>query len=177
MNTKNNKRRQATRERIEKLFIQLLQTREINQISVSDICKQAQINRSTFYANYADVYDLADTLRSQLEQEVSQLYDAKSASKYHSDNWLRLFHHIRDNQLFYKTYFKLGYDNTHSVELGQLHAMYPLFPPEYMGYHVEFFKAGFNAIVKRWLEGGCRETPEEMNGILVSEYKDRNKGI
>ncbi len=177
MNTKNNKRRQATRERIEKLFISLLQTREISQISVSDICKQTGVNRSTFYANYADVYDLANTLRAKLEQEVAQLYSSESSGKYHSDNWLRLFYHIRDNPLFYKTYFKLGYDNTHSVELGQLYNMYPVFPQEHMGYHVEFFKAGFNAIVKLWLENGCRETPEEMSEILISEYKNRPQSL
>lgn len=36
-----------------------------------------------------------------------------------------------------------------------------------------FFKAGLNAIVKKWLEGGCRETPEEMNEIIHSEYQGR----
>ncbi len=40
-----------------------------------------------------------------------------------------------------------------------------------MDYHVEFHKAGLNAIIKKWLNGGCVETPEEMEGILKSEYR------
>ncbi len=60
MNTPNNKRRKASQDKIEKVFIKLIQKYELNEISVSDICKLAEINRSTFYANYLDIYDLAD---------------------------------------------------------------------------------------------------------------------
>ena len=60
MNIKNNRRRRQSKERIEKAFIESLQTKELHQITVSDICKACQLNRSTFYANYEDIYDLAD---------------------------------------------------------------------------------------------------------------------
>ena len=40
-------------------------------------------------------------------------------------------------------------------------------------YHITFFQSGFNAIVKMWLAGGCKETPEEMNEIIRSEYQGR----
>ena len=60
MNTPNNKRKRESRERIEKVFIEYLQEKELSEISVSDICKQAGLNRTTFYANYADIYGLAD---------------------------------------------------------------------------------------------------------------------
>lgn len=35
---------------------------------------QAGLNRSTFYANYADIYALADVVRENLEQSVGALY-------------------------------------------------------------------------------------------------------
>ena len=44
---------------------------------------------------------------------------------------------------------------------------------KHLKYHIEFFRKGFNAIVKLWLEGGCIETPEEMQEILQSEYRGR----
>ncbi len=172
MNVKNNKRRRETRERIEKLFVEQLQTKEIDEITVSALCKLAGVNRSTFYDNYLDVYDLADCIRDRLAADVEQLYHGELASKYQADDWLRLFRHIYDNQIFYKTYFKLGYD-THPVDLSTLQAIYRVFPEQHMEYHVEFFKAGFNAIVKKWLQSGCRETPEELAEILRSEYRQR----
>ncbi len=173
MNIKNNRRRQQSQEKIEKVFIELLQTREISQVTVSDICKITELNRSTFYANYADIYELADTIGKKLEKEVEKLYENDIANKYNSNDYLRLFYHIRENQLFYKTYFKLGYDNRHRINLYDIYQADKFFDNKYIEYHMEFFKAGFNAIVKKWLEAGCKESPEEMAEILKSEYQGR----
>lgn len=63
------------------MFVQLVQTKEINQISVTEICKKANINRSTFYANYLDVYDLADKITEQIENEVALLYQEEREKK------------------------------------------------------------------------------------------------
>ena len=51
MNVKNNKRHQETIENIEKAFVLLLKDNELKEISVTELCKTAGINRSTFYAN------------------------------------------------------------------------------------------------------------------------------
>ena len=56
MNMKNNKRKRESMQKIEQVLVEFLQTKELNQISVSDICKKAGLNRSTFYANYIDIY-------------------------------------------------------------------------------------------------------------------------
>lgn len=173
MNTKNNRRRRDSIQRIEKAFIGLLQTRELNEITVSDLCKLSGLNRSTFYANYVDIYDLADKLRVHLEEEVNQLYRDEQSAPFNSHNFLKLFRHIRDNQLFYLTYFKLGYDSRHQPLLYDTSLARQYFDDQYIDYHIAFFKSGFNAIVKMWLAGGCRETPEEINEIIQSEYRGR----
>ena len=137
------------------------------------ICKLCGLNRSTFYANFADVYDLADKMRVHLEEEVNRLYESETVQKINSNDYLRLFRHIRDNQLFYRTYFKLGYDNQFKLKYYDIHQAQRHFDNQYIEYHVEFFRSGFNAIVKMWLAGGCRETPEEMEAIIRSEYQGR----
>lgn len=47
------------------------------------------------------------------------------------------------------------------------------FDNQHIEYHVEFFRSGLNAIVKMWLAGGCKESPEEMEKIIRSEYQGR----
>ena len=170
MNTKNNKRKRESLEKIEKSFINMLQSKGINQISVTDICKDTGLNRSTFYANFIDIYDLADKLKEKLEAEFSSQF-----SKKEQQNSLTMFKHIYDNQLFYKTYFKLGYDEKHSAYIYDTEMAEKYLEDENIKYHIEFFKSGLNAIIKMWLAGGCKETPEEMDKILKTEYKGRKK--
>ncbi len=173
MNTANNRRRRESVERIEKVFIDMLQTKELNEISVSDICKRAGLNRTTFYANYTDIYGLADSIRDKLENEVFEVYQEEINTGFNSNDYLKLFKYIKANQLFYKTYFKLGYDNnyriiTYDVNLAQEH-----FQNRFIEYHMEFFKAGITKIIKMWIENGCQESPEDMFEIIKSEYRER----
>lgn len=43
-----------------------------------------------------------------------------------------------------------------------------------MNYHIEFFKAGISAIIKKGLLNDCKETPEVINEIIKSEYKGKS---
>ena len=90
MNTKNNRRKRASMQKIEQVLVELLQTKELNQISVSDICKRAGLNRSTFYANYVDIYGLADAIREKLEAQVAELYKDEVEQGFNSNNYLIL---------------------------------------------------------------------------------------
>ena len=173
MNTHNNKRKKESMERIEKVFIELLQTREVSEISISDICKRARLNRTTFYSNYTDIYGLADTIRNNLENNLAELYRDEITRGFNSNNYLKLFQHIKDNQIFYQTYFKLGYDNNYKIIKYDVRLAKEHFQNRFIEYHMEFFKAGITQIIKLWLQNGCKESPEDMFEIIRSEYQGR----
>lgn len=173
MNTPNNKRKKESIERIEKVFISLLQTNELNEISVSDICKLAGLNRTTFYANYTDIYGLADSIRDKLEHNLSDLYRNEITRGFNSNDYLKLFRHIKDNQIFYKTYFKLGYDDSYKIITYDINLARQHFDNRFIEYHMEFFKSGITKIIKLWLQNGCKESPEDMYEIIKSEYQGR----
>lgn len=168
MNVKNNKRKRESVEKIEKVFVEMLQAKDLGQISITDICKETGLNRSTFYANFIDIYDLADKLREKLESDFSAQFqnplnrDAET-----------MFRHIYENQLFYKTYFKLGYDEKHQSFIFDTVRADNDFKGKHIKYHIEFFRNGINAIIKMWLAEGCKESPEEMAEILKAEYRGR----
>lgn len=178
MNTKNNKRRRESKKMIEKVFVDMLQTKEINEITVSDICKKAELNRSTFYSNYTDIYDLADKIRDRLLNQVDKSV-GKIGEFYSHTTFIKLFYHIKENQLFYKMYLKLGYDRDITVwEYNEDIAKKYLNGKktnENIYYHMEFFRSGLNAIIKKWLDNGCIESPEFMADIIKTEYDGRGK--
>lgn len=172
MNVKNNKRRKDSQEKIEKAFVELLQTKEIKEITVSSIIEATNLNRSTFYANYMDIFDLADKTREKLENEFSNLF---ADYDYFNERTgaLKMFKHIKENQIFYKTYFKLCYDDKHLISIYDKKRAEKEHINNNIKYHIEFFRNGLNAIIKLWLAGGCRETPEEMAEVLKAEYRGR----
>jgi AcrR family transcriptional regulator len=173
MNKPNNNKRKKSQEQIEKIFLQLIQKKNIDDISVSTICEKANLNRSTFYSNYIDIYDLAEKIKQQMEIEFAQFQSSNNA-KQDEDGYLSMFRYIKDNQIFFKTYFKLeeisnSLPTQYRIELAEKY-----YNNKFIDYHIEFFRAGLNAVIKKWLNNGCRETPEEINEIITSEYKNKN---
>ena len=175
MNTPNNKRKKESRERIMKVFVNELQTRDVYEISVTDICKLADINRSTFYANFIDILDLVDKTNEAMLNMFFEVYKEEFAEKRHSYDFLKLFKHIKENQIFYKTFFKLNenFDKSSFTYDTNQEAFKFLGSDKYVEYHIDFFQAGINAVIKRWLNTGCKESPEEINEIIKNEYKKR----
>lgn len=177
MNTPNNKRRKASRNKIETAFMELLQHHELNRISVTALCRAAGVNRTTFYANYLDICDLADAVQKRLEEEVAELFWSSAEPENAGIDHLRLLRHIRENQLFYKAYFKLGLDGRFRLTEYNTQMAAAYYDGQYIEYHIEFFRNGFNAVIKKWLQNDCRETPEEIYSIIVSEYTGRSAGL
>lgn len=173
MNIPNNKKRKTSVEKIEKTFLQLIQKKNIEDISVSTICEIAKLNRSTFYSNYIDIYDLAEKTKHKMAQEFAE-YQFSNNAKQNSEGYLAMFRYIKDNQIFFKTYFKLesicpDVPIQYHIDLAEKY-----YDNKHIDYHIEFFRAGLNAIIKKWLNNGCIETPEEINKIILSEYQNKS---
>ena len=173
MNVQNNKRKKSSMEKIEKIFLQLIQKKNIEEISVSTICEKANLNRSTFYANYIDIYDLAEKIKKDMEIEFAE-FQISMNSKTDETGYLNMFRHIKENQIFFKTYFKLEDISMSKPTEYRIDLAEKYYDNKYIDYHIEFFRAGLNAVIKKWLAGGCKESPEVINEIITSEYKNKS---
>ena len=62
MNTKNNRLIRETDEKIIRTVYRMMTEdhRPVGKITVREICEEADIHRSTFYAHYRDVYELVE---------------------------------------------------------------------------------------------------------------------
>ena len=59
--------------RLRDAFASLLITRSINKITVQDVVRKAEINRSTFYRYFLDLNDFIDWLDSDMITEITNL--------------------------------------------------------------------------------------------------------
>lgn len=172
MNIANNKRRKNSQEKIERVFVQLIQRKNIGEISVSTICEKAGLNRSTFYANYLDIYDLVEKVKGKMADDFAE-FQISQNSKQDPNGYLNLFKHIKENQIFFKTYFKLESISITPATQYNIDLATKYYNNEYIDYHIEFFRAGLNAIIKKWLNNDCQESPEVMANIILNEYKNK----
>lgn len=174
MNTKDNARKRESQRRIREALIAELDERgELERVTVTALCKRACVNRSTFYASYHDVFDLAEKTCEEISEGMLELFRQNAPSKQGADgtNHLAILRHIRANQETFRLGFKLGIGDGPLMRWDSGQATFQ--PLDERGassrqarYQSEFFRAGFNAIVRLWLEGGCRETPEEIYEVI-----------
>ena len=57
---------QATKQLLRHSLTGLLTEKPLSRITVKELCERANLNRGTFYAHYADVYDLMEQIESEL---------------------------------------------------------------------------------------------------------------
>jgi AcrR family transcriptional regulator len=58
---------------IEKSFVELLKVKQLNKITVKELCDLSEINRSTFYKYYDDIFDLFDKMIAKSKVEFHNL--------------------------------------------------------------------------------------------------------
>ena len=61
---------------IKKAFAKLLHEREFSKITVSDIVKEAEICRGTFYAHYLDINDLFEQMEAEIVSDITEYINA-----------------------------------------------------------------------------------------------------
>lgn len=69
---KENRRVRYTKMVLRDTLLDLLKTKPINRITVTDICQQADLNRGTFYNYYCDAYDLLSQIEDEFFDELLQ---------------------------------------------------------------------------------------------------------
>ena len=68
MAVKNNRRTVMTKTLLKRALIELMLQKPFAQISIKDICRQADLNRSTFYLHYTDQTALMKEIEKELEE-------------------------------------------------------------------------------------------------------------
>lgn len=178
MNINFNQRYQSTEEKIQKALFSLLKIRNYNDISIKEICYEAGINRSSFYAHYDDINDLMLKTEGRLSQSINKIFDP--TEKWDNKVFVKLFEFLYKNKDFYNAYLNTNEqtfmevnDFTRFIKI--LNNKDYKFDKSEIVYHMAFFAGGIKAMSKSWIKTGCKETPEQMSQILMNEYNLNSK--
>jgi len=179
MNIKNNQRYKNSSEKIETAFLSLILSKNYDDITISDICKEAKINRSTFYAHYDDINDLVITIEGNFANSISHIFNFGLRQTHEA--FIEMFEFVKNNKYFYKSFLNIPY-TTFAEKNMKFQIMEQLKEKvnhskttnTELLYRAAFFGAGIKEICRIWLENDCKETPEQMAKLLIAEYTNRS---
>ena len=89
---------ERTRALLLEALVRLMRDRDAAQVSVAQLTRTAQVNRSTFYAHYVDIFDFLDTETQRLVDGLIETVGPNDSNP-HEDGpqYLRFFEYVRDN--------------------------------------------------------------------------------
>lgn len=175
MNKKNNRQFQSSDERMKQAMLELMNTMPLEKITVSLICSKANVNRSTFYAHYTDIYDMMGQLETNLQEKLMEGYPSSgNVTPFSLDSFLPFLRFIRENRDFYRIVLKTR--NEFPLQQGFTPLWEQVIRPyclkagiisenEMMFYYVGF-QASLTMILKRWLKQDCSESDEKIAQII-----------
>ena len=181
--------------RMDEALLALLEKKDLEYITVKEICHQAGVNRSTFYLHYETIADLVnETLEMinrrflsyfpQREEEILGNMDRREREDLvlvTREYLLPYLRFIRDNKKVYRAAFRNPGSMQAHTRYGELkqHILGPVLErfeipaarrPYYMAYYVE----GIIAIVKEWLHQDCADEVETIADIIESCVRPRD---
>lgn len=175
-----------TKKSIQTAFMEILERKSFESITIGDITKHAQINRGTFYLHYVDKFDLLEKTEQQLFADLGNHID-ELQSNYSSANTFEkgqeqlaeaLFSSIKMHSPILKIFlsnhgragfhirFRDAFSQKVRVNLGKNASFYEnLNVP--MDYFLSFITSAFLGLIEQWFQNGLDKTPQEMTAIYI----------
>ena len=96
MNHKSNRRAEKTESSLQDALSELLEYKDLDEITVTEIASKVNINRGTFYTHYNDIYDLFFSIEDKYTAEADNLFSAFLESKPldFKDFSVKLYNHL-----------------------------------------------------------------------------------
>jgi len=164
----NNEANRITRESICTALLKLLRTKELKDISVSELVRCAGVSRQSFYRNYSSKEDVV----SEIKEEITMRLSEKMNDPAYKDNpkqwFLELFSLLRANTAVVAMLKRADQFETSLSGIPVMNES--RFNERRSGFHYGIIGtlAAINAIALDWFNNGMKESDEEMADICMN---------
>ncbi len=157
----NEQAKRITKECIETALIQLLESKEMDKISISEIVKRAGVSRTAFYAHYQSKEDI---LKSALGDVIDQIILLTPGNPRDEGYWLPLFTETKKYAHAFQLLLKAGLGDQILEEI-TARDLATVENSTYARYQeILWIGAVYNILVS-WIKSGAAESPEDMAAI------------
>ncbi len=157
-------------------LLRLLEYRDLSDITIKELCGEAGVNRSTFYAHYKGIPDVLEEIRHGL---LDSFVDEQT-EKHSNDTGIAMdlimpfLDNVRAHKVFFKVYMQTS---DPMIYTDAMQGMLMRKKVEFNGegtaddemkyrYMARFFLSGLFSVIKEWVSGGCQESNEYVYDII-----------
>ncbi len=180
--------------KMNKALFLLLEEKKFKEITVTDICNKAGVNRSTFYSHYDTTQDLLIEAKenfitaffSGYELKAQQLeYLSKDETNFITEKYLLPYlKFIKKNKKIYKTFIEnIKTFNPNDIEKSFIKSVFiPIYKKHnitdetIIAYLARYYLSGINSIIDLWIERDCVDDYKLICEIIIMGVRpnDRN---
>jgi AcrR family transcriptional regulator len=172
--TKADRRYRYTKDILRKSLLELMKKKPIEEVTITDICKMADINRGTFYNHYATPYDLLLEMQNELYEKIASSIERTPVSEggiifeeiltliaKDSDLFQVLLSNNGDKD-FIKKLIAIG-QNKINIEWKSEHN---ISDTEKIGLAYTFIAGGCARVTEDWISGEIKKTPRQIAELV-----------
>lgn len=149
----------------------LMSEKKINSITVKEVTDLADVNRSTFYLYYKDIFDMVEKIETEMFNEFSEAFDTFTKKGPNNDNVLSFFIYVFEFVQVNADMCKilLGPDGDYAFIEKFKDAIKQYQPPIEnpssrlkCQYFLPFVMSGYIGIIQQWLNDDMKAPPKAM---------------
>ncbi len=176
-------------------LIVLLEVKDLEYITVKEICEKAGVNRSTFYLHYETVADLVNEAMENVNKRFLACFtqsEVDFADKIKSkklddlilitqDYLIPYLQFIRENKKVYRASFRNPNEMQANTRYRSLkkYILEPILkkfevPEMRWQYYIAYYIEGIAAIIREWLNNDCQDSAETIADIIEECVRPSN---
>ncbi|MDO4283864.1 MAG: TetR-like C-terminal domain-containing protein [Eubacteriales bacterium] len=165
-----------TKQAIRTAFLTLLARKPVAQITVTQLCEMAQINRATFYKHYQDPFDLLQQMEDEsllhLRDNVRQFATGPDVRRF----LIRILEDLRSRHEEYTIMATPNADPDFPRRVSEclyrevapkVGSSLPGLSDSQKRMVYRFLESGGSGLLNDWFEQGMKESPEEVSDMIL----------
>ena len=157
----NEQKNSYVKEQITKTLLLLLETKNIDDISISELTNAAEIGRVSFYRNYKSKEDILRQEAGRLLTQWGSIFQTMSSNDEYNSFFLSLFDFFQANKAFFTTLYQSGLSH---IIMDTIVATAEISPQtqNLEAYLKSFWAYGVYGWIIEWIKRGMQESSQEL---------------
>ena len=174
----------STAKKMDQAFLELLEKKDFEYITIKEICQKADVNRSTFYLHYEDIGDLLEECIEYANNQFLEYFENKYIDlvKQNKEELILIqpqylipyLTYIKDHKRLHKTFLsrRMTLNTQRTYEKMFEHIFDPIMekfqiPKNEREYLATYYIHGLIAIVNHWVNNDCQDSIEQISQIMT----------